>query len=115
MQQHGAGLFRGRVKRFVAIAATACLVGSGAAAAVVGTAASASADTQGPVNFETGYSTGSVNAQNGWSSTGSYDQAVVNNSGFPGAPASFQTKSLRISDAVTTGSFGDQTFSPATT
>jgi len=59
------------------------------------------------VNFES-YSLGSVNGQDGWSSTGGYDQAVVNNTyGYP----SFGNKSLRISDAYTTGSFGDQTFS----
>lgn len=54
---------------------------------------------------------GSVNGQGGWSSTGSYDQAIVSNSyGF----SSFGCKTLRLSNAVTTGSFGDQTFSFST-
>ena len=74
-----------------------------------------------PVNFES-YSTGTINGQDGWTSTGSvgsgqctnpnpYDEAIVDNSGFPGAPASFGTKSFRVSDAVSSGCFGDQTFS----
>src|SRR5262245_42929993 len=55
-----------------------------------------------------GFTIGSVNNQYGWRSTDTYDVRVVANSG---APSSFQTKSLRISNAVTSGSFGDQTFS----
>ena len=58
------------------------------------------------------YTPGSVNGQNNWSSTGSYDQAVVTNSG---APASFALQSLRISNAVTSPAFADQTFSPSLT
>lgn len=55
-----------------------------------------------------GFSLGSVNGQGGWSSTGPFDQAIVNNTyGFP----TFGCKSLRISDAVTSGTFGNQTFS----
>jgi hypothetical protein len=61
------------------------------------------------VNFESPtYHTGSVNGQDGWSSTGAYDQAVVTNTyGY----ASFGGQSFRISDAFTSGTFGDQTFS----
>jgi hypothetical protein len=66
------------------------------------------------INFEA-YSLGVVDGQDGWQADGSagsgcavYDVAVVNNSyGY----ASFGTKSLRMSDAVTSGCFGDQTFS----
>ena len=55
-------------------------------------------------------SVGSVNGQDGWSVTGPYDQAVVDNTyGF----TSFGCKSLRISNSVGSGSFGDQTFSPS--
>jgi hypothetical protein len=61
------------------------------------------------VDFENPpYTAGSVNGQDDWLSTGPYDQGVVLNSG---APASFGTQSLRISNAITSGSFGDQTFS----
>ncbi|MBC7631437.1 right-handed parallel beta-helix repeat-containing protein [Aeromicrobium sp.] len=69
----------------------------------------AHADTAGPITFESsGFSTGSVNGQNGWSSTGAYDQGVVASSRY----TSFGSQSLRISSAVTSGSFSDQTFSP---
>ena len=74
----------------------------------VGLAQVAQADTAGPITFESGYSPGSINGQNGWSSTGAYDQEVVASSRF----ASFGAQSLRISSAVTSGAFGDQTFSP---
>jgi len=67
-------------------------------------------DTTGPITFED-FSVGSVNTQGGWSSTGAYDQGVVASTRF----ASFGGQSLRISSAVTSGSFGDQTFSPGLT
>lgn len=57
------------------------------------------------------FSLGSVNGQAGWKSTGNYDQEVVDNTyGFAG----FGCKTLRLSNARTTGSFGDQTFSDTT-
>lgn len=66
------------------------------------------------INFESGYIDGSPDGQNGWNADGSagsgcalYDHAIVTNSG---APASFGTKSLRVSNAVTSGCFGDQTY-----
>jgi hypothetical protein len=73
------------------------------------------ADTS-AIDFESPtYVTGTIHAQDGWSSLGSagggcevYDHAVVANAG---APASFGAQSLRISNAVTSGCFGDQTFS----
>src|SRR5215213_5734713 len=59
------------------------------------------ADTS-TMNFET-YTPGTINAQDGWSSTGAYDHLVTANTyGY----ATFGTKSLRISNAVTSGSFG---------
>ena len=59
------------------------------------------------IDFET-YTLGNINGQDGWSKTGPYDVAVVTNTyGFP----SFGTQTLRLSNAVTSGSFGDQTFS----
>ncbi len=94
--------------------------GRGALAAAVtlaglALAAPAGADTLGPIDFESpAYVPGSINGQNGWSVTGPYDQAVVVNAGFPGAPPSFGAQSFRISNATTSGSFGDQTFSPST-
>jgi uncharacterized repeat protein (TIGR01451 family) len=62
------------------------------------------------------FALGDINGQNGWASGhGSsfcpvYDVAAVANTyGYP----SFGTQSLRISNAITCGSFNDQTFSPS--
>ena len=75
---------------------------------------SATADTQGPINFEPpAYSAGNINGQNGWTKTGTYDAVVADSSTAPRiATLGFGTQALRISDAVTTGAFGDQLFSP---
>lgn len=52
----------------------------------------------------------SVNGQAGWSATGPYDQEiVVNTFGVSG----FGCQSLRVSNAVTSGSFGDWIFTPS--
>ena len=53
------------------------------------------------------YTAGSINGQDGWSSTGPYDHEVDTSYGI----ATFGAQSLRLSNAVTSGSFGDQTFS----
>ncbi len=60
------------------------------------------------VDFENPpYSVGNINGQDGWMKTGAFDVAVVSNTyGY----SSFGLQSLRTSDAVTSGSFGDQTF-----
>jgi hypothetical protein len=59
------------------------------------------------IDFES-FTLGSVHGQDGWSMTGAYDVAIVSNTyGY----ASFGGKSLRISNAVTSGSFGDWVFS----
>lgn len=72
----------------------------------------ASADSSN-INFESPtYSLGNINGQDGWSKTGPYDSEVVSNTyGF----SSFGSQSLRISNGVTSGSFGDQTFSKSLT
>ncbi len=54
------------------------------------------------------FTLGSVDGQSGWQMTGPFDVEVVNNTS---VPASFGSQSLRISNAVTSGSFGDQLFS----
>ncbi|HEV8592274.1 MAG TPA: hypothetical protein VGQ55_09245, partial [Pyrinomonadaceae bacterium] len=67
------------------------------------------------VNFEKPtYTIGTVNGQDDWTSTGAagsgcavYDHAVASSTGF----RSFGKQALRISNAVTSGCFGDQTFS----
>jgi hypothetical protein len=84
----------------------------------------AGADTLGPITFESsqGYFVGDINGQpipatlpNGaWSKTGPlYDVKVVRVSDYPFASGyGFGSQALQISDFYTSGSFGDQTFSP---
>ncbi len=72
----------------------------------------------GSLGFETPtYLTGTINGQDGWSSLGAagsgcalYDHTVASLSGFWAVPG-FGSQSLRMSNAVTSGCFGDQTFS----
>lgn len=66
------------------------------------------------VNFESPYALGTVNGQDGWSSLGAaglgcavYDHTVASQSLYP----TFGSQSLRMSNAITSGCFGDQTFS----
>lgn len=54
-----------------------------------------------------GCAVATANGQDGWKSTGPFDQGVVDNTY---GIVSFGTKAFRISNAVTSGSFGDQTF-----
>ena len=97
-------------------------VAAAAAVAVIGLAGLtlAAADTVGPITFEAPtYHVGSIDGQDGWTSAGAaghgcarYDHAVVNNAS-PGLLYHYPTfggQSLRISDAVTSGCFSDQTF-----
>ena len=84
---------------------------------LVGLFISTSADST-AINFESGFATGTVHTQNGWSSLGAaglgcavYDHAIVDNTGAVYSYPTFGTYSLRISNAVGSGCFGDQTFS----
>ena len=83
----------------------------------------AGADTIGPITFESsqGYIVGDIHGQpdpstlpNGaWSKIGPYDVKVVPTSAYPAASGyGFGSQALRISDAVTSGEFGFQTYSP---
>jgi hypothetical protein len=70
-------------------------------------AGSALADST-TIDFEAPtYVTGTIDGQDGWSSSGPYDHEVDGSNDVAG----FGGQSLRISNAVTSGSFGDQTFS----
>ncbi|HEX5448339.1 MAG TPA: Ig-like domain-containing protein [Candidatus Saccharimonadales bacterium] len=82
--------------------------------AIFGTA---HADTVPSINFEQpAYHAGDINGQNGWTKTGPYDVAVDSVSGFPNASSfGFGDQALRLSNSVTSGSFGDQTFAPSVT
>ncbi len=72
-------------------------------------AGGALAETGPTITFEPStYSLGDINGQDGWLKTGPYDVAVTVNTY---NIAQFGSQVLRISDAVTSGSFGDQTFS----
>jgi hypothetical protein len=86
----------------------ACAVAVGA---LVTFAATATADTTGIITFEPpDYTTGDINGQNGWLKLNpNFDVAVTNTGAIDGL------QSLRLSDAYTSGSFGDQTFSPGVT
>lgn len=85
--------------------------------------AAAAADSLPQITFESsqGYTLGNINSQpimgtlpNGkWSNTGLYDVNVVPISLYPDAAGyGFGSQALQISDALASGSFGDQTFSP---
>jgi len=88
------------------VAASTGLVG------VFGGVAAADTISPNPITFDSsqGYTQTSINGQEGWSDTGGYDAQVVATS-VPG----FGDQSLQISDATTSGSFGDQTFAPGLT
>lgn len=78
-------------------------------------AGAAGPNTVGPITFEPsqGYVIGNIDGQQGWLKTGAFDVAVANVADFPDAAGyGFGTQALRLSDSVTSGSFGDQTFSP---
>src|SRR5262249_38459477 len=78
---------------------------------VLGLGAQARADSK-VITFENPpYTTGSINGQDGWSATGPYDFGVAATSDFVGSPAAFGAQSFRISNAFTSGSFGDWAFS----
>ena len=76
--------------------------------AIMGPMVPAYADTV-SVNFESpDYAPGNINGQDGWKKTGPYDVEVVDNSAY--GYTTLGSQSLRISNYITSGSFGDQTF-----
>jgi hypothetical protein len=78
--------------------------------------AGAATTTVGPINFESGYTVGNINGQNGWSKTGPYDVEVENVADYSAASGyGFETKALRVSNFFADGAFGGQTFSPGVT
>ncbi|MDQ1494865.1 MAG: hypothetical protein QOG69_1348 [Actinomycetota bacterium] len=97
--------------------AAAFIVASVGLLASFGGVAAADTISPNPITFEPPtYTTGDINGQQGWMKTGSYDAAVASVATFPAAAGyGFGDQALRVSDAVTSGSFGDQTFSPGLT
>ena len=79
------------------------------------------ATTTGTIGFESteSYIVGNINEQpngttNTWMKTGPYDVTVAGLGSFTDRSAGFTgDQALRLSNAITSGSFGDQTFSPA--
>lgn len=87
------------------------------ATALVAGAATAQADVYG-TGFEAPvFATGSINGQNAWTKSGPFDVNVVNAAsalgGAANVPTGFGAQSLRITNATTSGSFGDQATSPS--
>src|SRR5215468_7714603 len=81
---------------------------------VLGSASRARSDSL-SIDFENPpYTTGSIDGQDGWSATGAYDYGVAATSGF-GSPAGFAAQAFRISNAITSASFGDWAFSKSLT
>jgi hypothetical protein len=81
-----------------------------AALSLLAVPAVAQADTAGTL-FEQPFftSASALDGQDGWLNTGGHDAAIVTNTG--SAAVAFGQQSLRISNARTSGAFGDQTFS----
>ena len=71
--------------------------------------AAAGADSAGTLLEQPVFNIANVDGQDGWMKTGPYDATIVANSGT--AAVAFGQQSLRISNATTSGSFADQTFS----
>lgn len=103
------GLYKVKTRTAIVLSAITLAVSGGGvfSFAILGTSHADSST----ITFEAPtYSLGNINNQNGWSKTGSYDAEVVSNTyGY----STFGAQSLRISNATTSGSFGDQTFAPA--
>lgn len=74
----------------------------------LGGAITANASTTTSGGFET-FTTADVNGQQGWQKTGPYDVAIANPTDF--GVTDMGTRALRMSNAVVSGSFSDQTFS----
>jgi uncharacterized protein YkwD len=96
------------MRRFaLVVSAVAVLAFAGATAAL--------ADSVGPITFEPPtYVVGDINGQQGWMKLNPlYDVKVASVGSYSAAAGyGFGLQALRLSDAYTQGSFGDQTFSP---
>jgi hypothetical protein len=81
--------------------------------ASLGLAGFATADTKGPITFESPpYVVGNIGGQQGWTNAGTYDANVVLTSGYAAAAGyGFDVQALQISNAKTSGAF-DQTYAP---
>ncbi len=87
----------------------AVIVGTAVVASMTG-ASVAEADLYGTTFQAPRFAPGNINNQNGWMKTGAFDSEIHSNSGAQQA-LGLGTQSYRTSNAVTSGSFADQTFS----
>ncbi len=74
----------------------------------------ARADDNYATDFEE-FEPGSPEGQDGWSRDGNFDHEIEDISADTEAPVGFNDRTFRISNAITSGSFGDQTFSASLT
>jgi hypothetical protein len=109
------GVKRAKTKIAIALSSIGLLLGGGGLSLAV--LSTAQADSLPAIDFEAPtYAVGNIDGQNGWTKTGPYDVAVDSVSSFSDASGyGFGDQALRLSNAVTSGSFGDQTFSPGLT
>ncbi len=62
--------------------------------------------------FDSGFVDGTIDSQNGWKSTGTFDEEITDNTyGYP----ELGCKVLRLSNGLTSNAFGNQTFSSPST
>lgn len=87
----------------------AAIAGTAVVACMTG-ATAAEADLYGTTFQAPRFAPGNINGQNGWMKTGAFDSEIHSNSAAQQA-LGLGTQSYRTSNAVTSGSFGDQTFS----
>ncbi|MEO5499288.1 MAG: hypothetical protein ABIR46_02205 [Candidatus Saccharimonadales bacterium] len=97
------------VERNTSILASVVAIASAGLIAMATLIQPASAASNNTIDFENPpYDIGTINGQDGWMKTGSFDSEVTTNTY---GITSFGGQSLRISNAITSSSFGDQTFS----
>src|SRR4051812_3532310 len=98
------------VGRFRGLALSGAVIAAMAAAPAI-----ADADVVGTVFESSTYQPGDIDGQGDWSKTGPYDVNIKKVSDFPDAAGyGFGQKAMQSSNAVVSGNFGDQTFSPST-
>lgn len=77
-------------------------------------APAARADVWGTTFDSPSYTGGSIDGQAGWQKTGGYDVNIADPASYPNATSfGFGSKALQISSTTTSGSFGDQAFTPS--
>ena len=102
------GVRKAKTRLAIALSTSGLLLGGGGLSLVLNGAAHAESFN---IDFESYNTAASINGQDGWVFTGPYDAAFDSSGGTTG----FGSQSLRISNASTSGSFGDWVFSKSLT